>query len=235
MRPSGPIADFLAALARELRFDPALASRIGREVEDHLREALAGEPDGAGSEAERRVIVRFGDVRELARALAVDALLAQTRQVGHLMMMALAGVFLAMKVRVVWYALTHWALNGGLKAIYPIALVADRYAFATALALALGAFAFMGARRPPADFRRRHARKLRRGAAVCAIAAGALMLSVGIDAAMTGLRLAAADLTLSAIVPALTLAAEIGFAGLLGVNIFAAIRRAAGAISLLES
>jgi hypothetical protein len=138
-----------------------------------------------------------------------------------------------MKVRVVWYALTHWVLNDDLKAIYARALAIDHYAFTAALVMALGALVFISARR--LGFRRRHAGRLWGGAALCAVAAGALILSVGIDTVITGLRLAAADLTVAAIVPALTLAAELGFAGLLAVNVVSAVRRTAVAGSLLES
>jgi hypothetical protein len=234
MRPPGPIADYLAALARELRFDPALALRTGREVEDHLCQAVAEEPADAGPEAERRAIVRFGDVRELARALAADALRAQMRQVAQLMLMAVAAIFLAMKLRVTWYDLTHWPLHHDFQAIYAGALVIDRYAFTTALAVAAAGLALMGISRAPGVLHRRYARRLRGGAALCAIAATALSLSVGIEAVMTGLRLAAAGSTVAAIVPVLTVAAEVGVAALLGVNVLSAIRRATGTIGLLD-
>jgi hypothetical protein len=234
MRPSGPIADYLAELVRELRFDPALAHRIGGEVEDHLHQAVAEEPVGAGLEAERRVIVRFGDVRELARALAADALHAQARQVTGLMLMAVAAVFLAMKLRVAWYGLTHWTLHDDFRAIYAVALEIDRYAFTTALAVAAAGLTFMGMSPAPHGSRQRYAKRLRRGAALCAIAAAALTLSVGIDAFITGLRLAAAGSTVAAILPTLTVATEVGFAGLLGVNVLSAIRRATGTIELLD-
>src|SRR5579871_6430465 len=178
MRPPGPIADYLAALARELRFDPALALRTGREVEDHLCQAVAEEPADAGPEAERRAIVRFGDVRELARALAADALRAQMRQVAQLMLMAVAAIFLAMKLRVAWYDLTHWPLHHDFRAIYAGALVIDRYAFTMALVVAVAGLALMGIGYAPGGPHRLWAKRLRGGAGLCAIAAASLSLSV---------------------------------------------------------
>ena len=234
MPPPGPIADYLAALARELRFDPALALRTGREVEDHLCQVVTAEQADSGPEAERRAIVRFGDVRELARAFAADALRAQMRQVAQLTLMAVAAIFLAMKLRVAWYDLTHWRLHHDFQAIYAGALVIDRYAFTAALAVAVAGLALMGISRAPGGLHRRCARRLRGGAALCAIAATSLSLSVGIDAVMTGLRLAAGGSTVAAIVPVLTVAAEIGFAALLSVNVLSAIRRATGTIGLLD-
>ena len=60
MRPPGPIADYLAALARELRFDPALARRTGREVEDHLWEATAANGDSSMEAQARAVLCQEG-------------------------------------------------------------------------------------------------------------------------------------------------------------------------------
>lgn len=234
MRPPSPISDYLATLARELRFDPALAQRIGREVEDHLQQAVAEESVNAGPEVERRVIVRFGDVRELARALAADALRAQMRQVTGLMLMAVAVIFLAMKLRVAWYGLTHWTLHDDFRAIYAVAIEIDHYAFTTALAVAAAGLGFICVSPAPRNPRQRYAKRLRHAAAICAIAAAALTLSVGIDAFVTGLRLAARGSTAAAMLPTLTVATEVGFAGLLGVNVLSAIRRAAGTIGLLD-
>jgi hypothetical protein len=41
MRQSQPVTDYLAVLARELDFDPALSRRVRYEVEDHLWHAAA--------------------------------------------------------------------------------------------------------------------------------------------------------------------------------------------------
>ena len=43
---SGVIDDYVAALRRELDFDPALARRLASEVEDHLRDAAEADPRG---------------------------------------------------------------------------------------------------------------------------------------------------------------------------------------------
>ena len=150
------------------------------------------------------------------------------------MLMAVAAIFLAMKLRVAWYGLTHWTLHDEFTLIYAVALEIDHYAFMTALAVAAAGLAFIGMSPAPRGPHQRYAKRLRRGAALCAIAAAALTLSVGIDAFMTGLRLAAAGSTAVAILPMVTVAAEVGFAGLLGVNVLSAIRRATGTIGLLD-
>ena len=45
---SGVIDDYVAALRRELDFDPALARRLASEVEDHLRDAAEAHRDIEG-------------------------------------------------------------------------------------------------------------------------------------------------------------------------------------------
>ena len=74
------ISDYVERLARELAFDPSLAQRLRREVEDHLREAAAADPAGGGPEAERRAIANFGDPRAIAAQFAVVSLGKQARE-----------------------------------------------------------------------------------------------------------------------------------------------------------
>ena len=67
---SGVIDDYVAALRRELDFDPALARRLASEVEDHLRDAAEADPAWPSPEAERRAVERFGLGREIAAQFA---------------------------------------------------------------------------------------------------------------------------------------------------------------------
>ena len=62
---------YLDQLTRELSFDPSLARRMRAEAEDHLQEAVASDPMGVTTEAERRAIARFGAARDIAPQCAV--------------------------------------------------------------------------------------------------------------------------------------------------------------------
>jgi hypothetical protein len=207
MRQPSPIADYLDALARELCFDPALSRRVRKEVEDHLAQA-ACEAGGPWPEAERRAIANFGDPRELARQYAASSLLAQTRDVGTIMILALGGIYVAMKGRIAWYALTQWELNEDLKTVNAIGILLDRYAFMLALGLAIIAWGYIGSRRAPAEFHQAYGKELR--------------------------RCVAAELSASVLVPALSLATELALAGVLLRQIRTAFRRAVYASSLLR-
>jgi hypothetical protein len=229
------IADYLDALARELSFDPALSLRVRKEARDHLLQAAASELGVPRREAERRAVANFGDAHELARQYAASSLLAQTRRLAVMIVFALAGVFVAMKGRVAWYGLVQWDLNEDLRIINAIAVPVDRYAFMAALATAIVACGYIVTRQAPTAFHRAYGRELHRCAVLCAAAASALGLSVVIETILTGLRLSAVEFSPSALVPALSMAAEIAFAGVLVLHIHAGIRRTALASSLLRS
>jgi hypothetical protein len=82
-----------------LRSDRSLSQCVRREVEDHLREAVAADPEGNGPDAERRAVANFGDPRLIAAQFAAVALARQTRKVGAAVILVIAGVFVAMKAR----------------------------------------------------------------------------------------------------------------------------------------
>jgi len=233
MPQPSPVADHLDALTRALQFDPALARRVRREAEDHLREA--SEPDGAPCvETERRAVAVFGEPQALARQFAATALLAQTRRLGATTMLALAGIFIAMQGRIAWYGLMQWGVSEELKSINAIGLPLDRWAFFAALAGALAACAYIATRRAPAEFDRAYGQELRRGVVLCTAAAAALASVVAIETVLTACRLLVAEFTAAALVPALSLATELALAGALVLHIHAAFRRARCAASLLE-
>ena len=128
------IDDYVAKLRRELDFDPALAQRLAREVEDHLRDAAEADPAWPSAEAERRAIERFGLSREIAAQFATDAVEQQVRRTWITLAVTVVVTFIAMRLRVMW-------LDDG--TVFAIASLIDRYAFIGALAVGvIGWFAF---------------------------------------------------------------------------------------------
>ena len=57
---AGVIERYVAALKRDLDFDPALARRMADEVEAHLWDAAEADPAWPSAEAEQRAVERFG-------------------------------------------------------------------------------------------------------------------------------------------------------------------------------
>jgi hypothetical protein len=100
---------------RELSFDIPLSRRVREEIEDHFCEAAADDLGGDSIEAQRRAIARFGDPREIARQYAASSLLKQTRRVGFVAILALVGIYIAMKGRGAWYGLMQWGLSDHFK------------------------------------------------------------------------------------------------------------------------
>lgn len=233
MPQSGPIASYVDALAQELSFDAALSRRVRAEVEDHFREAAADAPGGPSPETLRQAIADFGDPRELARQYAAASLLAQMRRVGVVMLLALAGIFAAMEGRVAWYDLVKWQVSDGAKIAGAIGLPIDRSAFMLALGIALIGCGYIGTRRAPAEFHLAYGKELNRCLLLCGAAAAALLLSVATETVLNCFRLFGTGLSAAALVPALSLAAEMAAAGALVLHIRATLRRTAIAASLL--
>src|SRR4030095_10215530 len=75
LEDSGPLARRWVPAA----VGPALARRVGREVEDHLLEVVEGDPAADRQEAERRAVASFGEPRALAAQFAVVSLAAPAR------------------------------------------------------------------------------------------------------------------------------------------------------------
>ena len=233
MQRSSIVTDYLDALTRELGFDVPLARRVRKEVEDHLWEAAADDPSGDPIEAQRRAIAKFGEPREIARRYAASSLFRQTRRVGATAVLALTGIFVAMKGRGAWYGLMQWALSDHLKIVGTIALAIDRYAFMFALVAGILGLAYIGSRRLPTEFHQAHRAQVKRCVMLCAATAGALLASVVTDTILTALRLFETKPSASALVPILSMAAEIAFAGVLVLQIRATVRRTAFVSSLL--
>ena len=111
------ISQYAELLAAKLRFDRSLSQCVRQEVEDHLREAVAADPAGDTLAAQQRAIANFGDAQSIAAEIAIASLAKQTRTLGVAVILVIAGVFIAMKARIAWYAATQWALSGDMKAV----------------------------------------------------------------------------------------------------------------------
>src|SRR5262249_7539619 len=109
---AGMIADYLNQLRGALRDDPAFSAQILQEVRDHLEEALAAEDLDDRCAAERRVVERFGDPRELAAQFAPLSLARRTRHAGIAILVATVVILIMMKARVLWYGFAEWKLAG---------------------------------------------------------------------------------------------------------------------------
>jgi hypothetical protein len=230
MRQPAPVTDYLDTLTSELSFDPRLAQRVRHEVEDHLHEAAAGD---ASIEAQRRAVRSFGDAREIASQYAALSLLRQTRRTGAVVVLAVAGIYLTMKTRLAWYGLTQWMLSPDLQDYGRIGLAINRCTFSLALLLGVAGWVYIGSRRVSARFHAPYRDQLRRGLAIAIAATCPLIVSIVTDTVMTGLRLSSVQAGALALVPLLSIAAEVALAILLVTEIHKTARRAGRASSLL--
>lgn len=223
MRQPGTVADYLDALAHELRFDLDLARRVTREAEDHLMQAVADEPDA--SEAERRAIARFGNPREIARQYAPLSLLRQTRRVGAILIVAIAAILVLMKGRGAVYDLLQWRLNAdwlGISTIWP---VIDRYAFQAALIVGVLGWFYIASRRVSPTLDTGYPQQLRRCLLLLLAAASLLAGAVALDAILGGLRLFDTQLSFVTLIPPLSIAIEAALVGVIALQLRNTIRR----------
>jgi len=233
MAKAGVIPDYLDALAAALSFDRSLSRRVRREVEDHLREAVAADPTGGG-EAERRTVADFGDPRVLAAQFAVVSLARQTRRAGVALILVVAAVFAAMKARVAWYAATQWVMSEDLRAIGAVVGAIDRYAFRLSVVIGLAALIYIGCHRAPRSFDAPYRRQIRRSFYLCAATAAFLSVSVISDGTLTALQMTGAELSAKALLPILSMAIEIACAGALVWQIRGVTQRARSTAALLN-
>ena len=230
MRQSGPIAEYLDALARELEFDIALSRRVCAEIADHLWQAT----DGCLSiESQQQAVANFGDPRDLARQYMMASLLTQVRRVGLAMIGASIAIYVAMKGRAVWYALMQWELSAEWEAVRATGLAIDRYGFLAAISIAVIGWVYISTRRAPIRLHVTYNKELNRCIVLCGAAAGGLIVSVAVETVLTGIRLFDMEWCAAALVPILSLVIEMAAAALLVLRIRAMIRRTAVAFSLL--
>jgi hypothetical protein len=212
VRQSGPIADYLDALARELGFDIALSRRVRAEIEDHLWQAT----DGCLSiERQQQAVANFGDPRAIAQQYITATLLAHIRWVGLAMIGASAAIFLAMKARVVWYDVMQWKWNAEWEAVRAIGLAIDRCGFVVAISIALIGWVYISTRRAPIRFHARYSKELNRCTVLCGAAATGLTVSVTVETVLAGIRLFEMEWCAAALVPILSLVIEMAAAALL--------------------
>src|SRR5436305_6242716 len=206
------ITEYLAELAAALSFDRRLASRVAREVEDHLRETVAEYAPGDRAEAERRAIANFGDPRVLAMQFASLSLARRTRRAGIAVVLAVIAVLTAMKVRVAWYAAAEWRIGEDARQLAGTVLAIDRFAFWGAVIVGLIALFYAGYLRVPAVLQANYCRQNRRVVFLSAAAACSLVVSVISDGVLTALQLSG-ELREVAIIPLVSMAAEIACVG----------------------
>jgi hypothetical protein len=226
------IDDYLDRLARELDFDRALACRVREEVEDHLREAVASRSTGQAVEAEQRAIASFGDARAIAAQFALVSLAKQSRRAAAAAVLVIAAIFVAMKARVAWYAVTQLVIRDEMRPVSRLVLQIDRYAFFCALLIGLGGWLYIRSRRIPTAFHPAYRQQLHRFFVSCEATAAALALSVLSDAVLTALSLSGAGLSMAFLVPVLSMAIEVACIALLVFRIRDVARRAASTAAL---
>jgi hypothetical protein len=229
------ISDYLDTLAGALSFDRPLSRRVRQEVEDHLRGAVAADPRGDGPEAERRAVADFGDPHVIASQFAVVSLAKQTRRVGGTVILVIAGVFIAMKARVVWYTIMQCGISDEIRAASGIVGFIDRCSFWLSLIIAIGGWAYISGRRIPAAFSTRYREQLRHFFLFCVAATGTLAVSVISDGVLTALRLPEAELSAEFIIPIFSIAIEIACAGALVFQIRSITHRATSTSALLKT
>jgi hypothetical protein len=235
MQEPSIVTDYIHRLVRELSFDIPLSRRVRAEIEDHFCEAAADDLGGSSIEAQRRATARFGDPREIARQYAASSLLKHTRRVGLIAILALVGIYIAMKGRGAWYGLMQWELSDHLKDVATTWISIDLNAFRMAIAVGIIGLGYIASRRAPISFHEDYGRQVKRCIVLCALTAGALLASVVTDTILTALRLSEAKLAASGLVPVLSIAAEIALVSALVLHIRAVVRRSAFASSLLRS
>jgi hypothetical protein len=233
MRPPAPIADYLDILTRELRFDPQLSRRVRREVEDHLLDAVADAAATNPEDAAHAAIASFGDPRLIARHYAPSSLLQQTRRVGGIVIFAIATILVVMKGRVALYEALQWRVNpdwlGGLGTIGP---VINRYVFEVAIVLGILGWLYIACRRAAPAINDRYRHQLTRSLLLPAAASALLIATIALDAILGGMRIVDAGLSLAAAIPLLSIAFEIGLAGVVVIGLHRIRQRQALAASL---
>jgi len=202
------IAAYLRDLADALRFDPALARAVVREVNDHLCEAAASEPVGDRREAERCAIERFGSADRVAAQFAVVSLARRTRHVAIAIVLAIVVVMVMMKARVAWYGFIQSTIDEDARAIAATVLAIDRYAFWLSAVIGIGALIQMGRYRTPVHLHAGYRRHLYRSLVLCAAATASLVVSVVSDIALMLLR-SGTSWDSTSILPVISLSLEI--------------------------
>jgi hypothetical protein len=235
MQESSLISGYAELLARELSFDRSLAQCVRQEVEDHLREAAAAARRDGMLDAERQAIAKFGNPHVMAAQFALLSLAKQTARAGAGVILTITGVFITMKVRVGWYAVTQWTICDDLRAVSGMIASIDHYAFWLSVFAGIAAWVYIRSRPAAAAFCPIYHQHLRRCFLLCAAATAALIISVISDGVLTALRLSGARLCADFLVPIVSMAIEIACAGVLVFWIRSMMHRTAAMVALLRT
>jgi hypothetical protein len=226
VQQSSAVSNYLESLCRELSFDPVLAHRVRVEVEDHLWEAVAADPEDDKTVALRRAIESFGRPREIASQMKALSQLRQAKKAAVNLLSVIAGILVFMEMRTLWFAGMRWSGDGHWIRLTNAALAIDRYTFLLSALIAMLAWMYVRTRtvteRPHGAWRA----QLRWCIALFAVATGVLTISVTSDGVFTLLRLVGSGFSGSSFVPLSLIAVELACAGLL----IAHIRRIAKSI-----
>jgi hypothetical protein len=229
------VQDYLERLTRELDFDRSLSRCVRQEVEDHLWEAVAADPAGNTFESQSRAIANFGDARAIAAEFAVLSLARHSRRAALVAVLVIAGVFIAMKTRVAWYAGMPWAISEDIRAISAAVMLIDRYAFLSSVVIGLGGWIYIQSRNIPAAFDPVYRSQLRRFFLICSAASAALIVSVTSDAVLTALRLRGAEFSATSLLSICSIPIEIVCVGILVFQIRRITLRATSTAALMQS
>ncbi|HYV64996.1 MAG TPA: hypothetical protein VE964_02065 [Myxococcales bacterium] len=225
MEESRLIPEYVERIASELDFDPSLSRCVRREVEDHLREAVAANPGADRLEAERSAVAGFGDPHDIASQFAVVSIARRSRRAGGAAILAIGAVFVAMQARLTWYALMQRPAAHPATALGGIVGSIDRFAFWLSVVAGIAAWVYVETRRVPPLLTAGYRRQLQLFVLLCSAATGALIASVVSDGVLTSLRLAGTGWSRTFLVPLLSMAVEVACACVLGLQLRAMRRR----------
>jgi hypothetical protein len=226
------ISEYLERLSAALSFDRALARRVRQEVEDHLQQVIAADPSNGSIAAEQRAIAEFGDAQAIAAQFAMISVAEQMKKLGTALILVIAGVFVTMKGRVAWYAITGGDPGHDMTPVTRIVASIDRYSFWLSVLIATVSFAYVMGRPIPTLVDARYRKQLHCMLVSCLAAITSLFLSVISDGVLTAIRLMGAELCSWSLVPIGTMAIEIACVGTLVFHLWMTRWRTVSAVSL---
>ena len=228
MRQSSTISEYLDDLSRELRFDTALARRVREEVEGHLWETVTLDAETDPIQAQQRATERFGHPRDIAEQFTAVSLLRNTKRVGAYVILVIAVIFIAMEARVASYAPIQLHASAQMKLLRGIVLRVDHWAFLFSVVVGIIGWVYIATRRASLNYRSMYRGHIRCYMVLSVATIGTLAASVVSDGFLTGTRLAATGLSISALIPLLTMVLEITLTTLLITSVRNMVGRIAG-------
>src|SRR5262249_43004812 len=150
---------------------------------------------------------------------AMISVAKHTRKLGIALILVIVGIFMAMKGRVAWYAVTGGELGHDMTPLARIVGSMDRYSFWLSVIIGSGSFAYGVARPIPTLVDARYRKQLRCVLLSCVAALAPLVLSVISDGVLTAIRLVEAELGAWSLVPIATMAIEIACLGIVGFHL----------------